>query len=915
MNKPSSTTIRDPLLTPHAFTADACLEHLATTAQGLDAAAVAERQTRFPPNRLPAAQPRTRLAIFLGQFRNPLIYLLLFAAGLAAALGKQLDSFFIGAVLLVNAVLGAYQEWHAERRTRALDRLVPNRVRVIRDGDLQIIDSGALLPGDIVRLDEGQRVPADLRLLDCTEVKADESLLTGESEPVHKACDAVLSLSTPLAERLNCLFAGTTMITGRALAVVTATGSDTELGRIAGALRFAGGELPLVTRMRQFTRRLSVAAVVVIVLLGWLWWARGTPLTEVLLLATALAVASIPEGLPVAMTVALARAVHRMATRQVIVRRLAAVEGLGACTVIASDKTGTLTRNELTVVRWWHPAFGALAPNDPRARELALHGALASDAHLGPGGTRDGAGGDAVDIAFVALAHDLEITPAFSTTRTVIAPFSAERKYMAVVTESNGRRHVHLKGAPEVVLPLCGAPAEALNAVQKLTADGFRVLALACGVPCDPSSLSGFAGRGETSAARGQMFSGSPAPSTATGQDAEEIGAGQTDLHPVPSQVRQAAGHSFRELTFLGLAALIDPPRSESAGAVERATQAGIRVLMITGDHPRTALAIARDLGIATHAEEVFSGAEFVRLPPTERCSAVARHRVFARIEPLQKLLIVEALQQNGEVVAVTGDGVNDAPALKAANIGVAMGLGGTDVARDAADLILADDHFASIVAGIEEGRVAYANLRKVIALLIATGGAEIVLFMLAIAAGLPPPLSAVQLLWLNLITNGIQDVALAFERSEPGILRLPPRPAHEGLFNRKMVTQVAISGAWIGTAAFLVYQYTLSAGWPLAVTQGALLWFMVFSENAHVFNCRSETLSVLRLPLAGNPLLLGAVLVTQGIQLLAAYTPWLGSIIGVMPMRFEHWLFLALVAALVIPVMEVYKKLLRTRR
>jgi magnesium-transporting ATPase (P-type) len=618
------------------------------------------------------------------------------------------------------------------------------------------------------------------------------------------------------------------------------------------------------------------------------------PAAEIFFVAVALAVSAIPEGLPVAITVALSVGSVRMARRHVVVRRLPAVEGLGACTVIASDKTGTLTCNELTIGRLWLPGIGDVtvegrgyAPEGAVTREggpldaagvdvlrrLAVAGALANEATLRY--ARDGTlhhFGDTVDVAFLALAGKAglergELLERFPEIGAV--PYESARQYAAAFNRDGERLFAHVKGAAERVLPMCdGVDREAVLAeAERLAAEGFRVLAVAAGRIARPIT---------------------------------------------PERADVALG----DLDFLGLAGLIDPLRPEVPDAVERCRKAGVEVRMVTGDHPVTALAIARQLGLADDPEHAIHGNELQNLSndPAELDLAVAQAVVYARVEPVQKLTIVQSLQRSGHFVAVTGDGVNDAPALHAANIGVAMGLSGTDVARGAADLILTDDNFASIANGIEEGRVAYDNVRKVIYLLVSTGASEIILFFLAFAFDLPLPLFAAQLLWLNLVTNGIQHVALAFEKGEPGVLDQPPRPPTQPIFDRRMIEEVLVSGAFIGVVGFLFFHWALGRGWTEFEARNGMLLLMVCFENAHVFNCRSEWRSTLRVPFRANRFLFLAVIAAQSVHIGAMYVPGLSDVLRIAPVSLEAWLPVAGLALGLVAVMEIYK-LLRPRR
>jgi magnesium-transporting ATPase (P-type) len=646
----------------------------------------------------------------------------------ATALGDFTDAGFVLAVVLLNAGLGASQEWRAERSAAGLQQLLGVRARVRRDGDERSTEAEELVPGDVVRLESGNRVPADLRLLEVNDLGIDESLLTGESLAVAKTL-APLSASLPVAERKNLAFAGSTVTSGRGLGLVVATGLSTEVGKIAASVTTAETtKPPLVQRMERFARQVSVVVLVACAFLALVALSKGMPWLDVFFLAVALAVSAIPEGLPVAMTVALSIATRRMAKRNVIVRKLTAVEGLGSCTFIASDKTGTLTVNRQsarivvlpTGARFFASGEGYTGDGDITAEEggpvpaearpllerLARAGILCNEAQLARAGDGWTHAGDAVDVALLALGHKIGLDPAAvrgALTITGEIPFESERSYAATFYGEDGREKVAVKGALEVLLPRCRTMLT-LTGLEAL--DGARVEAQAVALSQGGHRFLAVA-EGET---EGRGSAGPP---------------GEDDLPP---------------LTLLGLVGLIDPPRPEAREAVAKCRQAGIEVAMVTGDHSLTALAIARELGIAGEDGRVVTGRELEALgdPASPAFIQAARSAsVFARVAPLQKLHIVEALQHAGHFVAVTGDGVNDAPALRKANIGVAMG-SGTDVTKDTAALIITDDNFASIEAGVEEGRFAYDNIRKVTYLLISAGAAEVLLFVLSLLSGLP---------------------------------------------------------------------------------------------------------------------------------------------------------------------------------
>ena len=848
----------------HALAPDIVLERLDASPAGLRSDVAGERHQRFGPNELPPPKRESLLLVFLRQFKSPLIYLLLAASVVSAGLGEWSDAGFIFGVLMVNAVIGTYQEWRAASSAMALMQLTRGDVVVVRDGERRQLDSAELVPGDIVDLESGVRAPADIRLLADRELQVDESLLTGESTPVVKDARRKVPPDAALGDRSTMIFAGTSISSGRATGVVARIGLATELGAIARAT--SGGAMPpLLIRLQHLAKQITVLMTGAIIIIGTVQLIQGVSLAEVFFVAVALAVAAIPEGLPVAITVALSIGMARMARRNVVVRSLPAVEGLGACTLIGSDKTGTLTCNELTVKRIWLPGAGEVSvggegysvegsltrdgkpldDNEYRGAEtLARSGLLCNEAHLyfSSDGVRHV--GDTVDVAFQVLAAKLgwrrdallEAAPQLS-----LIPYEPRRRFGAALHQDNhGGAVIHVKGAAEIVLAMCAGASvdDAYHSIaETLAADGYRVLAVA---------------RGRFSA--------------------------------IPASFDETA---LTGLEFLGFVGLIDPVRPEVPAAIEACRQGGIDTRMITGDHPATALAIARELGLADQPEEVMTGGQLARYLSSKTADdgrslteAVKKAKVFARVDAVQKLQIVKILQDAGHFVAVTGDGANDAPALDAAHIGVAMGDKGTDVARGAADLIIQDDNFASIVAGIEEGRITYDNVRKVTMLLIGTGIGEIVLFILALVAGLPMPLFAVQLLWLNLATNGIQHVALAFEKGEPNILRRRPRPPEQPIFDNRMVVSTALAGSYMGFAGFAFFYWAIGAGIPEDEARTALLLLMVLFENVHIFNCRSEGRSAFRVPLRSNPWIVLAVLAALGLHAGAMLWPPAGEVL-----------------------------------
>jgi len=770
------------------------------------------------------------------------------------------------------------------------------QARVLRAGEAYQLDSAEIVPGDIVLLESGDRVPADMRLLDSHNLEIDESLLTGESLAVVKDAGSVLDEETVLGDRVNMAYAGSHVNRGRARGVVVATAFATELGAIAESVSGSARVVPpLQQRMEKFTHRVAIFVGCAVLLMAAILLLRGMPLAEIFLSSVALAVSVIPEGLPVALTVALAIGMRRMASRDVIVRRLIAVEALGSCTSIASDKTGTLTANQLTVHRLWFPGHedwevtgdsdqpnGEIKPSvgelDDDRRKLLEQACqcaiLANEGFIGHQNGQWAHSGDAVDIALLIMARKA----GYSRPTAIVdypeldtIPFESERLYSASLNLVDGKSRAFVKGAFETLLEMCttvAAPGgksrldkpDVERHAHRLANAGYRVIALAVG-------------------------------------DVEVA---------APEEFNQA---HLAGLTLIGLVGLIDPLRPESKSAVAKCRAAGIRVVMVTGDHPVTACAIGRELGLLEDDSQVVTGPQLkTAASVAEQDHMTLNATVFARVEPTQKLDIVQSLQRNGHYVAVSGDGANDAPALRAAHIGVAMGKSGTDVAREAADIIITDDNFESIVDGVEQGRIAYANVRKVIFLLVSTGAAELVLFIMAMLTGLPLPLLAVQLLWLNLVTNGIQDIALAFEPGEGRELERPPRPPREAIFNRLMLERVIISAIVIGVVAFGLFKYLLDQGFSLEQARNSTLLLMVLFENVHAFNSRSESLSIFNHNPLRNRLLLGGTVIAQLVHIGAMYTPWLGDVLGASPVSFEQWLTLLGLALSVMFVMELHK-------
>ncbi|QDU98880.1 cation-translocating P-type ATPase [Lignipirellula cremea] len=887
---------KQPLAAWHAMGLADVLSRLNASERGLSEDEARLRLSKYGPNRLPQKPPTALWQIVLRQFASPLIYILALAAIVSVAIGDVKDAAFIAGVLVLNAVIGAWQEWKAEKSSHALRKLLQIRASVHRDEEVREICAEDVVPGDVIWLESGNRAPADLRLLSAHGFEADESLLTGESMPVPKDPTWPATETTPVADRQNMAYAGSIVTRGRAKGLVIATGAATSVGQLAlDVMGEGGGKPPLLVRMERFTRVIAIAVLAAAVTIGVLGVTLGGySISEMFMFTIAMAVSAIPEGLPVAMTVALAIATSRMARRGLIVRRLTAVEGLGSCTLIATDKTGTLTCNELTVREVQLPDGGVFQvtgegfaplgevlfqekPIEPGKHAplqwLTRAGILCNEADLHHRHEEWVWRGDAVDVAFLSFAHKsgwtqelaLDLHPQVNQ-----IPFEPEHQFAASYHTSEGGVSVFVKGGPERVLGMCTESSstdfdrvELEECATRMAARGYRVLALADGDLNEPMTPEG--------------------------------------LPPAPANLR-----------FLGFVGMIDPLRTGVKDAVRDCNAAGVAVSMITGDHQVTALAIARNLGLASDESQVMTGAELQGKSPEELGEIVGRIRVFARVAPRQKLQIVEAARRAGQFVAVTGDGVNDAPALRVANIGVAMGKSGTDVAREAAELVISDDNFATIVAGIEEGRVAYDNIRKVIYLLISTGAAELVLMALAITTGMPYlPLLPVQILWLNLVTNGIQDVALAFEPNEGGVLKRKPRSPGERIFDQLMIERTLVAAIVIGGIGFLTFRWFLPDGASdaeVASARNALLLLMVLFENIHIGNCRSETKSALLLSPLRSPILLAGTITAFLIHLAAMHTPLGQMLLGAEPIPLRNWGVLFLLAFTIFPVMELHK-------
>ncbi|MBI2940477.1 MAG: cation-translocating P-type ATPase [Chloroflexi bacterium] len=849
----------------HASRAEEVLQALETGRSGLTTTVARRRLAEVGPNELRPEARVSPIALFFGQFKAFLILILLAAAAISVLLGEVLDATIIFIIVALSATLGFIQEYRASRALEALRRLSAPTADVVRDEEEQTIPAGELVPGDIVLLAVGDRAPADGRLIETYNLKVDESTFTGESEPVEKQTDPLLD-SSPLVERTNMVYAGTTVIHGRGVAVVVATGMQTEFGRIAHLIQVEEEpRTPLERRMEEIGRRLGVGALAVVAVVVALGIGRGGLLFEMFLWGVSLAVAAVPEALPAVVTGALTIGVQRIVRRHAIVRRLPAVETLGTTTVICSDKTGTLTRNEMTVRRLWvgerevevtgigYEPRGELrveARDDRDLAWMARVSILCNDAHLlrGEHG-RHFIRGDPTEGALLVMAAKIGFEPEpvrLGYPRVAEIPFNAVRKRMTTIhlipEGPAGRLLVCVKGAPEVILPRC-----------------THFLHQGIARPLTREVRQSVLGSNAAMARRALRV---------LGLARRELPGGAAE--PTEEVVE-------RELVFVGLAGMVDPPRDEVKSALRAAAEAGVRTLMITGDHKLTALAVGGELGMVRDDDVALTGPEIDRLTDEEFARLTDEVTVFARTTPEHKLRLVTTLQHKGQIVAMTGDGINDAPALQRADIGVAMGISGTDVTREAADMVLADDNYATIVAAVSEGRVIYDNIRKFIRYLLSTNSGEILTMFVAVLVGLPVPLLAIQVLWINLVTDGLPALALGVEPAEPGVMRRPPRDPRESVFARGLWQHIV----WVGV---LMAAGTLGVMvWALATESLATARTMVFLTLAsfqmfHVLAIRSEWQSFLRLGLFSNPYLTGAVALTFALQLAVTYVPFLQS-------------------------------------
>ncbi|WP_281274703.1 cation-transporting P-type ATPase [Histidinibacterium lentulum] len=898
----TSGSAQDPERPWHSRTTGETLEAFSTGPDGLSEAEARDRLGTAGPNRLPEPPRSGPVVRFLRQFNNLLIYVLLAAAVVTAGLGHPVDTGVILAVVLVNAIIGFVQEGRAEEALAAIRGMLAPEARVIRDGRRRSVPADALVPGDLVILEPGDRVPADLRFILANGLRIQEAVLTGESVAVEKTTEPV-GEDAALGDRRSMGFSGALVAAGSGRGIVVATGPATEIGRISGLIQSVETTTtPLLRQMNVFARTVTLAILLVAAaILAFGVFAADMPFREVFMAVVGLAVAAIPEGLPAILTVTLAIGVQGMAARNAIVRRLPAIEALGSVSVICSDKTGTLTKNEMTVASVATAGCGygvegaGYAPHGgivqdgrevtpqehPLLGELAAGAALCNDAELAEAGGAWTVSGDPMEGALVTFACKAGLDPAAlraANPQTDAIPFDAAHRFMATLHHDHeGRAAVHVKGAPERILSMC--------ATERRDADGTG-----------PLDLDRWHQRALEIAERGQRviaIATRPMPADVRGLRFEDVEGG---------------------LTLLGLVGLIDPPREEAIAAVAECRTAGIAVKMITGDHAGTARAIARQLGLE-QADRVLTGAEIDALSPEELRAEVARTDVFARTSPEHKLRLVEALQAGGEAVAMTGDGVNDAPALKRADIGIAMGRMGTDAAKEAAEIVLADDNFATIAAAVRAGRTVYDNLKKAIVFLLPVNGGESLALIVALLLGLTLPITPVQILWVNMVSSVVLAMALAFESAEPDIMRRPPRPADEPILSRFVLWRVVFVSLLFCAGIFGMFSLAQARGATLEEARTVAVNTLVVMEIFYLFSVRflnTTSLSV-RAVLGTKPVLV-AISVVTALQFAFTYAPFMATFFDTRPLTLGEGLAVLAVGPVLLLVLEVDKRITRRR-
>ena len=851
-----------------------------TSKEGLTEKEALKRNERYGLNELPHKKPDSVFKIFIHELLDPIVLLLIVAIIASLVVGEYVDAIAITVIITIDLIMGTFQEKKANNTAEALSNLVKEKVKVKRNGQEILIESNKLTLGDFVFLESGDKIAADIRLTETHNFTVDESILTGESLAVEKNSKKLENKTYPINKQANMVFAGTNVATGRACGIVTGIGTNTEIGLIATTINNTKEEKsPLTIRVEKFSKEITILIIIISVIIAIILSSKNMPLQEILLSVIALGVSAMPEGLPLALTMALTIASNKMAKQKVVAKKLYSVESLGSCTVIASDKTGTLTVNEQTAKKIILPnnqeymitgtgynTKGEIVGEKLKsAINIAKLGVINNEAKF----TKSEIIGDSIDIAFLVLGEKLKIkTDDIEILETI--PYESENKYSAVFYKKGEKTYCTVKGSMEKVLSLCNTIDSIkdfnVNRIEEqnenLAKEGYRVIAIA------------------------------------NGEIQKKDEYKETDI---------------KNLKFMGLVGFIDPIRKEAVGAIAKCRTAGIKVLMITGDHPLTAYKISKDLKLTTSYDEVTTGEEvekYLSLGEEEFDKFVLSKKVFTRVTPIEKLKIVESLKRQGEFVAVTGDGVNDAPALRAANIGIAMG-SGTDIARETAKMIVIDDNFNSIVNGVLEGRVAYSNIRKITYFLISCGLAEVLFFCLSILLDMPVPLVAIQLLWLNVVTDGIQDFALSFEKAEKDIMKEKPRDPKESLFDKDLIAEIMTSGITIGLVVFGLWFYLINIiHMKTPIARGYVMALMIIIQNIHAFNCRSEKKSAFTIPIGSNLIFIFGVIGSVLLGLAVMEIPVLSIFLKIHSIPLAHLEILFLLGLIIFIVMECYKKI-----
>ncbi len=864
----------------YAMGEDELFTKFRSSLSGLSLREVTKRINKYGYNELPTNKRRSILEIFIGGLIDSIVLLLIVAIIASFLVGEYLDGFAIMFIVLVDLILGTIQEKKASNTAESLSNLIKEKVKVIRNGKESFIDATEVTLGDIVLFTSGDKVSADTRILSSHNFTINESTLTGESLPVEKNSSVLKNKNISINEQTNMLFAGTSVVTGRATGIVVNIGLSTEIGKIANTINETKEEKsPLTIRVEKFSKQMSILIIIIAIIIAILLFIKGFSLNEILLSVIALSVSAMPEGLPLALTMALTIASRNMAKNKVVVKKLHSVESLGSCTVIASDKTGTLTVNEQTAKKILLPnnneyiisgtgynTSGEIIGNNLKlAKEVAILGQINNEAEVSDGKLL----GDSIDLAFLVLGekakiniNDIEIIDSI--------PYESASKYSAVFYKKNNETYCTIKGSLEVVESFCNS----INLVKTfdkqrlekqneyLAGDGYRVIALANGRIDEKESYS------------------------------------EKDI---------------KDLAFMGMVGFIDPIRKEAPAAIKKCRRAGIKVLMITGDHPLTAYKIAKDLKLVSDYSSVTTGDEvdkYLKKSEKDFDKFVMSKIIYTRVTPLQKLKIIESLKRQGEFVAVTGDGVNDAPALKAANIGIAMG-SGTDIAKETANMIVMDDNFTSIVEGVEDGRVAYANIRKIIYFLISCGLAEVLFFLLSVLFNMPVPLVAIQLLWLNVVTDGLQDFALSFEKAEKGIMKEKPISPQTSLFDKDLTEEILISGISIGLIVFGLWFYLIKIiNMNVSIARGYIVVLMIIIQNIHAINCRSERNSALTIPVESNTTFIFSIIFSVIIGIAILEIDFLNSFLKTSFIPYNQLLLLFCLGMIIFVIMELYKEI-----